>query len=82
MKIRVGYGLGTRSTTNDAARYSELVDTLEPDGRALRHHVFALEIDPARVRPREGQQLAWFSRDRLPADRAAAVDRSLAGIGA
>lgn len=29
MKIRVGYGLGTRSSTNDAARYSELVDTLE-----------------------------------------------------
>lgn len=29
MKVRVGYGLGTRSVTNDAARYSELVDTLE-----------------------------------------------------
>ena len=29
MKIRVGYGLGTRSTTNDAERYSALVDTLE-----------------------------------------------------
>ena len=29
MKIRVGYGLGTRSTTNDAERYSQLVDALE-----------------------------------------------------
>ena len=29
MKIRVGYGLGTRSVTNDAERYSQLVDTLE-----------------------------------------------------
>ena len=29
MKIRVGYGLGTRSVTNDAERFSLLVDTLE-----------------------------------------------------
>lgn len=29
MKIRVGYGLGTRSTTNDHERYAQLVDTLE-----------------------------------------------------
>ncbi len=29
MKVRVGYGLGTRSTTNDAERYSQLVDSLE-----------------------------------------------------
>ncbi len=29
MKVRVGYGLGTRSVTNDAERYSLLVDTLE-----------------------------------------------------
>ena len=29
MKIRVGYGLGTRSVTNDFERYSLLVDTLE-----------------------------------------------------
>lgn len=29
MKIRVGYGLGTRSVTNDAERFSSLVDTLE-----------------------------------------------------
>ncbi len=29
MKVRVGYGLGTRSTTNDAERFALLVDTLE-----------------------------------------------------
>ena len=29
MKIRVGYGLGTRSVTNDAERFSALVDALE-----------------------------------------------------
>lgn len=29
MKIRVGYGLGTRSTTNDFERFAQLVDTLE-----------------------------------------------------
>lgn len=29
MKVRVGYGLGTRSDTNDADRFAELVDTLE-----------------------------------------------------
>lgn len=29
MKIRVGYGLGTRSVTNDAERFSGLVDALE-----------------------------------------------------
>lgn len=29
MKVRVGFGLGTRSITNDAERYSLLVDTLE-----------------------------------------------------
>ncbi|MDE0804084.1 MAG: TIGR03619 family F420-dependent LLM class oxidoreductase [Acidimicrobiales bacterium] len=29
MKVRVGFGLGTRSTTNDFERYSLLVDTLE-----------------------------------------------------
>ena len=29
MKVRVGYGLGTRSVTNDAERFSSLVDTLE-----------------------------------------------------
>ncbi|MGK2929353.1 MAG: TIGR03619 family F420-dependent LLM class oxidoreductase [Acidimicrobiales bacterium] len=29
MKIRVGYGLGTRSVTNDAERFTSLVDTLE-----------------------------------------------------
>ena len=29
MKIRIGYGLGTRSSTNDMERFSALVDTLE-----------------------------------------------------
>ncbi|MDZ7675711.1 MAG: TIGR03619 family F420-dependent LLM class oxidoreductase [Acidimicrobiales bacterium] len=29
MKVRVGYGLGTRSVTNDAERYAALVDALE-----------------------------------------------------
>lgn len=29
MKVRIGYGLGTRSVTNDAARYGALVDALE-----------------------------------------------------
>lgn len=32
MKIRVGFGLGTRSVTNDAERYSALVDALEALG--------------------------------------------------
>ena len=29
MKVRVGYGLGTRTITNDAARFAALVDALE-----------------------------------------------------
>ena len=33
MKVRIGYGLGTRSTTNDQERFSQLVDGLE-------HHRF------------------------------------------
>ncbi len=32
MKIRIGYGLGTRSSTNDQDRFSELVDGLERHG--------------------------------------------------
>ncbi len=32
MKIRIGYGLGTRSDTNDADRFGELVDGLEREG--------------------------------------------------
>ena len=32
MKIRIGYGLGTRSDTNDQERFSELVDGLEERG--------------------------------------------------
>ena len=32
MKIRIGYGLGTRSATNDQDRFVELVDGLEREG--------------------------------------------------
>ncbi len=32
MKIRVGYGLGTRSATNDHGRFNDLVDGLEREG--------------------------------------------------
>ncbi len=32
MKIRIGYGLGTRSATNDQDRFTELVDGLERHG--------------------------------------------------
>ncbi len=32
MKIRIGYGLGTQSRTNDAERFEELVDGLEENG--------------------------------------------------
>jgi probable F420-dependent oxidoreductase len=32
MKVRVGYGLGTRSLTNDAARFTAFVDALEGCG--------------------------------------------------
>jgi probable F420-dependent oxidoreductase len=32
MKIRIGYGLGTRSLTNDAARFTSFVDALEGHG--------------------------------------------------
>ena len=29
MKIRIGYGLGTRNATNDQDRFAQLVDALE-----------------------------------------------------
>ena len=32
MKVRIGYGLGTRSLTNDAARFNAMVDALEDIG--------------------------------------------------
>jgi probable F420-dependent oxidoreductase len=32
MKVRVGYGLGTRSLTNDASRFTSFVDALEGHG--------------------------------------------------
>ncbi|MEJ7598827.1 MAG: sugar phosphate nucleotidyltransferase [Kofleriaceae bacterium] len=54
-------------------------DTLEADGRAIRHHVFAVAVERGQVRPCEGQTLEWFQCARLPRDRAPVVDRSLAG---
>ena len=53
-------------------------DTLEADGRALRHHVFAPAVRRAEVCPREGQTLAWFPITDLPAERSPVVARSLA----
>ena len=32
MKVRIGYGLGTRSVTNDHARFTAFVDALEGSG--------------------------------------------------
>jgi probable F420-dependent oxidoreductase len=32
MKVRIGYGLGTRSLTNDAERFTDFVDSLEGHG--------------------------------------------------
>ena len=32
MKVRIGYGLGTRSLTNDAGRFNAFVDALEGCG--------------------------------------------------
>ena len=32
MKVRIGYGLGTRSLTNDAGRFNAFVDALEGNG--------------------------------------------------
>jgi probable F420-dependent oxidoreductase len=32
VKVRIGYGLGTRSLTNDAARFNDFVDALEGHG--------------------------------------------------
>lgn len=53
-------------------------DSLEPDGRALRHHVFARRVARAAISPREGQTLAWFPLVRLPDNRSPIVERSLA----
>jgi len=53
-------------------------DMLEPDGRALRHHVFAPAVRRADVTAREGQTLDWFPVTRLPAALAPVVRRSLA----
>jgi NDP-sugar pyrophosphorylase family protein len=59
-------------------------DTLEPDGRAVRHHVFAPAVRRPDVAAREGQVLAWFALAALPAACAPVVARSLAvaGLGA
>jgi NDP-sugar pyrophosphorylase family protein len=64
-----------------AGRERARFDTLEPDGRAVRHHVFAPAVRRAEVSAREGQRLEWFPLDRLPADRSPVVGRSLASLG-
>jgi 8-oxo-dGTP pyrophosphatase MutT (NUDIX family) len=56
-------------------------DTLEPDGRIIRHHVFAPEVRGAEVRACDGQILAWFEPAALPAERSSVVVRSLIGAG-
>jgi NDP-mannose synthase len=57
-------------------------DTLEPDGVAVRHHVFAVTIERAAARAREGQTIEWFPRAALPPARSAVVVRSLAAAEA
>jgi mutator protein MutT len=59
-----------------------LFDTLEPSGRAVRHHVFAPGVRRAEVSAREGQTLEWFSLARLPEDRSPVVGRSIAAASA
>jgi 8-oxo-dGTP diphosphatase len=56
-------------------------DTLEPDGRIVRHHVFTPEVRRAEVRARDGQTLAWFELAALPAEHSSVVVRSLIGAG-
>jgi len=56
-------------------------DTLEPDGRVVRHHVFAPEVRRAEVRACDGQTLEWFELAALPAERSIVVVRSLIGAG-
>lgn len=49
MKIRIGFGLGTSSTTTDAARFGELVDNLERlgfDSLWLSERVNGPALDP------------------------------------
>jgi mutator protein MutT len=55
-------------------------DTLEPDGRVIRHHVFAPAIRRTDITACEGQVVAWFSLAQLPPDRSPVVARSLAGL--
>jgi mutator protein MutT len=55
-------------------------DTLEPDGRVIRHHVFAPAIRRAELTACEGQVVEWFSLGQLPADLSPVVGRSLAGV--
>jgi NDP-sugar pyrophosphorylase family protein len=62
-----------------AAERAAVFDSLERDGRIVRHHVFVLDVARAHVIPREGQTIEWFALDRLPAQRSPVVDRSLAG---
>lgn len=53
-------------------------DAIEPAGRVLRHHVFALSVRRGEPRAREGQPLEWFARASLPDGRSPVVSRSLA----
>jgi mutator protein MutT len=53
-------------------------DALDPTGRVLRHHVFALSVKRGEPRAREGQPLEWFPRASLPDERSPVVARSLA----
>lgn len=70
----LGEELGLETVPDELGRF----DTLEPDGRAFRHHVFAVSVEREAVCAREGQQLEWFSIGQLPDDRSPVVDRSLA----
>lgn len=63
-----------------AGRQLACFDTLEPDGSAVRHHVFAPAAARAQIAPHEGQTLGWFPIDRLPGERSPVVDRSLAAM--
>jgi NDP-mannose synthase len=57
-------------------------DSLEADGRAVRHHVFVPAFRRAEVGPREGQTMGWFQLGGLPAELSPIVERSLAGASA
>jgi len=56
-------------------------DSLEADGRIVRHHVFAPDVRRAEIRACDGQPLEWFELAALPAERSSVVMRSLIGAG-